>query len=234
MKAGAKGSGDSNSQQEPSVFSDDAKSDHSHSSSETVSTAAHGSRQFVGSASRQFLLPTAYQPSKTAPFEQLFLDHFISAFDNRDLQGTPMGSWYDYLPEIYNTSPYQSCQDCTRAAMMVYYGVMTSNASIQTEAFKWYAKGLESQRSFLQNTTLGLTKPMPAEEEILPAIILALFELVSCTTPSGWMDHITGAATMLEMRKPENCQTGLSHLLFRTIRPTIASNGAGMISISKI
>jgi hypothetical protein len=224
-KAGAKGGGGSGGQREPSVFSEDTKSDHSNEPSEAVNTTTRDSEQFVGcAASGQFLLPTAYQPSKTAPFEQLFLGHFISAFDNRNLQGTPTSSWYDHLPAIYNTSPYQSCQNSTRATMMVHYGVMTSNASIQTEAFKWYAKALESQRSFLEKDRLGLTEEVPAAEEILSPIILALFELVACTTPTGWMDHVTGAATMLEMRKPENCQTGLAHLVFRTIRTTIVRN----------
>lgn len=233
-KAGAKGSGDSPSQRDQSVFSEDSKSGHTNGPSDISHTAPRSSKLVAGSAFGEFLFPTAYQPSKTAPFEQLFLDHFISAFDNRNLQRTPMGSWYDHLPAIYKTSPYQSCRESTRAAMMVHYGVMTSDVSIQTEAFRWYAKALESQRSFLRKDKLGHTKTMPAAEEILSPIILALFELVSCTTPTGWMDHVTGAATMLEMRRPENCQTGLAHLVFRTIRPTIVSCSSVMTSILKI
>ena len=233
-KAGAKGSGDSPSQRDQSVFSEDSKSGHTNGPSDISHTAPRSSKLVAGSAFGEFLFPTAYQPSKTAPFEQLFLDHFISAFDNRNLQRTPMGSWYDHLPAIYKTSPYQSCRESTRAAMMVHYGVMTSDVSIQTEAFRWYAKALESQRSFLRKDKLGHTKTMPAADEILSPIILALFELVSCTTPTGWMDHVTGAATMLEMRRPENCQTGLAHLVFRTIRPTIVSCSSVMTSILKI
>lgn len=112
---------------------------------------------------------------------------------------------------------------------MVHYGVMTSNRSIQAEAFKWYAKALESQRSFLQKDHSLLSTIMPAAEEILSPIILALFELVTSTTPTGWIDHVMGAATMLQMRKAEHCQTDLAHLVFRTIRPTIV--GANSIVV---
>lgn len=232
-EAGAKGSGDNASQRESSVSSDDAKSNRSGGSLRAVNTASSVDNQLASAVSSQFLLPSSYEPSKTAPFEQLFLDHFIAAFDHRNLQGTPMRSWYDHLPAIYNTSPYQSCQDAARAAMMVYYGTMTSNPSIQTEAYRWYAKALESQRAFLQKDRLGLTKTMPAAEEILSPLILALFELVSPTTPTGWMDHIAGAATMLQMRKPENCQAGLAHLVFRTVRPTIVRAHGTTIHVTK-
>ena len=214
-----KGSAESDSQRETSISSDGTKSDLS-------SDSGGPGNQLASTISAQFLLPSSYQPSKTAPFEQLFLDHFISAFDNRNLQGAPMGSWYDHLPAIYNTppgSPYQSCQDSTRAAMMIHYGVMTSSPSIQTEAYKWYAKALESQRSLLLRSKTGHSKTVPTAEEMLSPVILTLFELVSSTTPTGWINHIMGAATMLQMRGPENCQTGLAHLLFRTIRPTIVS-----------
>jgi hypothetical protein len=220
-----KGSADSASQRESSISSDSTKSDLSGNSSVA-------GNQLASTMSMQFLLPSSYQPSKTAPFEQLFLDHFINAFDNRNFQGVPVGSWYDHLPAIYNTSPgspYQSCQDSTRAAMMIHYGVMTSSPSIQTEAYRWYAKALESQRTFLRRSRTGHSKIVPTAEEMLTPIILTLFELVSSTTPTGWMDHIMGAAAMLEMRGPENCQTGLAHLVFRTIRPTIVSTHSTVI-----
>lgn len=106
---------------------------------------------------------------------------------------------------------------------MVYYGVMTNDMSIQTEAYKWYAKALESQRKYVQKDTTALSKSVPAAEEIISPMILALFELVSSTTPTGWLNHVMGAATMLQMRRPDGCRTGLAHLVFRTTRPVVVS-----------
>jgi hypothetical protein len=223
-KARTKGKADSNSKRESSVLSEDSKSDFSGGSSRGATPVPPSSKTLARSSlSMEFLLPSSYQPSKAAPFAQLFLDHFISAFDTQKIMNSPVGTWFDYLPAIYNTSPYESCQDSTRATMMVYYGVMTNNMSIQTEAYRWYAKALESQRNFIQGDTTALPKTIPAAEEILSPIILALFELVSSTTPTGWLNHVMGAATMLQMRGPEGCQTGLAHLVFRAVRPVVVS-----------
>lgn len=228
-KARAKGGGDSNSQRERSISSDETKSDCLGGSPKTAKLASSSGSKLPGAMNTEFLLPTTYQPSKTTLFEQLFLGHFISEFNHQKLQGIPTGSWYDHLPEIFNSTLNQSCKDSIRSTMMVHYGVMTNDRSIQAEAYKWYAKALESQRIFLQKDPLSLIQKMPTSEEALTPVILALFELVTSTTPTGWANHLTGAAAILQMRKAENCQTGLAHLVFRAVRPTMVSTCSIMI-----
>lgn len=213
-KAKPKGGKDSNSQTKPIKATDSAKSNCSRCSLKPVKSATPKSHMDL-----QFVLPTTYQPSKTAQFEQLFLSYFVSEFDHQKLQGLPTGSWYDHLPSIYSSTPYESCKESIRSTTMLHYGVMTKNQSIQTEAYRWYSKALESQRMFLRIDPLPPGQTMPAAEEALTAVILGMFELVSSTTPTGWINHFMGAASILQMRKPENCQTGLAHLVFRAMRP---------------
>lgn len=216
---------DSSSKKTTNASSDDSKdpgSDDSRTSATPISSGGSLS-QPGGIIGAQFLLPSSYQPSKTAPFEQLFLDHFISAFDHQKILNNPTGSWYSHLPKLYSTSPYPLCQAATRASMMVYYGAMTSNVPIQTEAFRWYSKALEYQRELLEKTKPDSLEHMPLPEDLVAIVLLTLFELICSTTPTGWIDHIAAGATMIRIRKPENCQTGLAHLMFRTMRPTIVS-----------
>lgn len=213
-----KRSGDMNSQRPRSISSDNSQSPHSGGTNEIVSLDGN---QLPVVLRSQFLLPSSYQPSRTAPFEELFLDHFVSSFDTGRLHRTTTESWYSQLPAIYNTSSHQTSQDSIRAAITVHYGAMTTNTSIQTEAYRWYAKALEGQRTILQKDKLLPRISIPTEEEILTPVLLTLFELVATTTVTGWINHSLGSAAMLEMRRPENCQEGLAHLLFRAQRMTI-------------
>jgi hypothetical protein len=226
-KAGSKEIKDSNSQKAPTIASEEDQNDHVVRSSAIIKSVSPGGND-VGLYS-QFLLPSSYQPSKMAPFQQLFVGHFISSFDNGKLHRNPMKSWYREIPTILVAPSYRNCHASIRAAMMVHYGVMTVNGSIQTEAYRLYAKALEGQRKFLQKDRLGLSRTMPNEGDILSPVVLSLFELVSSTTPTGWIDHQLGAASMIQMRKPENCRDGLVHLIFRSMRLTIVSVGSSAI-----
>ena len=203
--------------QKPNIPSNDAMNILSSSISD-VSNIGPSTVPQLAKSYNQLLLPSSYQPSRAAPFQELFLGHFISTFNNRNLQRTSIESWYEELPRILNTSQYQTVIDSIRAVTMVHYGVITANMPVQTEAYRWYAKALKGQRIVVQKDWQGLSGRMPAGEEVLPPILFALFELVTLTTPTGFAEHIVAAAALLQLRKPENCQDGLAHLLFRTVR----------------
>ena len=214
------------SQDALSVASDNTYKGCAGSTCELLVTDSPGRSQLPVTLHRQCLLPSLYQPSRAAQFQQLFLGHFISSFDNRSLHRTRIKPWCEELPTILSTSTYNAVQDSIRATTMLHYGVMTANISVQTEAYKWYAKALEGQRTFLQDDQLALPCRMPTGQEILSPVVLALFEMISSTTPTGWMEHNLAAATMLQIRQPENCQDGLTHLLFRTVRMAAVSSGS--------
>lgn len=188
-----------------------------------LSKGEEGTAVFEYSNSSEFMMPSPNQPSKSAPFQQLFLCHFISAFDNRNLHRTQMKSWYWELPVIVATSTCPAALHSIRAASMLHYGVLSKDISVQTEARRWYSRGLNSQRRLLESGSSKTNAIMPGAEEILSSVMLTLFELVVATTPLGWIQHILAAARMLIMRGPENCQSGLVHMLFRTMRMTVVS-----------
>jgi hypothetical protein len=227
-KAGIKEIKESNTQKAPTMAPEEEQNDDVVRSSAIInSVSPSGNDDWLYS---QFLLPSSYQPSKMASFQQLFVGHFISSFDNGKLHRTPMKSWFTEIPTILVAPSYGNCHAPFHAVMMVHYGVMTLNESIQMEAYRWYAKALEGQRKFLQKDRLGLSRTMPNEGDILSSVVLSLFELVSSTTPMGWIDHQLGAASMMQMRKPENCRDGLVHLIFRSMRFSVVSVGSSATS----
>lgn len=147
----------------------------------------------------------------------------MSAFDNRNMNRTRMRFWYWELPTIVAASQCPAVLHSVRAASMLHYGVLSKDISVQTEACQWYAKGLNSQRRSLELGSSKTRAVMPRDEDVLSPVMLALFELVAVTIPLGWIQHILAATNMLIMRGPENCQSGLVHMLFRTMRMTVVS-----------
>ena len=49
-------------------------------------------------------------------------------------------------------------------------------------------------------------------------MMMPYFEIVTSTTPDGWMLHMEAAAAMLAMMGPESCRVGFAHQLLRTLR----------------
>ncbi|KAE8366829.1 hypothetical protein BDV27DRAFT_124842 [Aspergillus caelatus] len=52
--------------------------------------------------------------------------------------------------------------------------------------------------------------------------MLMYYELLNPAVTSSWVAHLQGTAELLLLRGPQNCQTGASHLLFRSIRLLMA------------
>jgi hypothetical protein len=168
-------------------------------------------------AEHQFQLPSSYQPSRAAAFQQHFVSHLISSLRSALLYRTKLRSWAFELPTIL-ASAGPTTMYSIRAAAMAYYGILTSDESIQTDACRWYAMGLTCQRSFLQKCAIRRPVEMPTAGDICAPVMFSIFEVVVCTAPSGWIHHLSAAGRMLEMRGPENCRDGTAHMLFRTVR----------------
>ncbi|TVY37662.1 hypothetical protein LSUB1_G004941 [Lachnellula subtilissima] len=50
------------------------------------------------------------------------------------------------------------------------------------------------------------------------AVLLSSFENIICTMPMEWLQHFVAAGKIFEVAGPENCQTGLMHKFFRSMR----------------
>lgn len=168
------------------------------------------------------LLPPA-QPSRTRAFEELFISHFIRSFGNT--RETPP-YWLDKLPEFLVSSVSGPVKNSIRAAMMLFYSILTCNISIRTEANRFYAKALHDLRSNLRNGTDSHTDPTTStaaalamnDVVICAPIMMCHFEMMASSSPDGWINHIEAAAKMLEMRGPGGCRVGLNHQMFLTVR----------------
>ncbi|KAK3170140.1 hypothetical protein OEA41_009526 [Lepraria neglecta] len=106
---------------------------------------------------------------------------------------------------------------------MAHYGKKTGDVSIQVEACRWYDKGLESQRLESQRTQLQLLHGDSVHQRldavtISAPLMFSVFESMMSTSFAAWSQHVKAAGKMIEMRGPENCQSGLIHHLFRTVR----------------
>ena len=78
------------------------------------------------------------------------------------------------------------------------YGTLTGEVSIQSEAYRWYGGGLNSQRECLGGTAIPLVDaPM----------MISYLEIVTSTTPDGWMLHMEAAAAILVIMAVA-CQSG--------------------------
>lgn len=170
----------------------------------------------VDSVYAQYMLPSSYQPSNAKPFQQLFLSQFVSDLDAQSIRQDPLKAWWKELPAILEASSNTATQCSLRAMTMAHYGNVAEDASIQTEARKWYDKSLCAQRQSLQGKC-GI-------EDVLSTAMLGVFELLLEGMPTAWIQHILAGSKLLALWGPEYCQTGLAHKLFRAIRPMIVSS----------
>ncbi|KAL6790830.1 hypothetical protein J3E68DRAFT_80054 [Trichoderma sp. SZMC 28012] len=155
------------------------------------------------------------QPSPADAFDQLFVSHFINGFFGsvRPPLPIPGGSsriWLHELPDFLASPSPSPVQSSIRAASMLSYGTAVGDASIKTEACRWYMRALQSLRLLL-----GSSSP---ETSVCAAVMLTHFETLAGTSPRAWIKHIKGAASLLEAQGPERCQTGFLHQIFSHLR----------------
>ncbi|KAL7916592.1 hypothetical protein GGI35DRAFT_46255 [Trichoderma velutinum] len=155
------------------------------------------------------------QPSPAGAFDQLFVSHFIDGFFGsvRPPLPIPGGSskiWLHELPDFLASPSPSPVQSSIRAASMLSYGTAVGDASIKTEACRWYMRALQSLRLLL-----GSSSP---ETSVCAAVMLTHFETLAGTSPRAWLKHIKGAASLLEAQGPERCQSGFLHQIFSHLR----------------
>ncbi|KAL5088943.1 hypothetical protein Trisim1_006090 [Trichoderma cf. simile WF8] len=155
------------------------------------------------------------QPSPASAFDQLFVSHFIDGFFGsvRPPLPIPGGSsriWLHELPDFLASPSPSPVQSSIRAASMLSYGTAVGDASIKTEACRWYMRALQSLRLLL-----GSSSP---ETSVCAAVMLTHFETLAGTSPRAWLKHIKGAASLLEAQGPERCRSGFLHQIFSHLR----------------
>lgn len=108
---------------------------------------------------------------------------------------------------------------------MSVYGKKTGNQSIQVEACRSYAKGIENQlaesRLNQQRLTAGTDVGQIYDlEAVCVPMMFCFFESMMCTSFAAWAQHSIAAGKILEMLGPQQCRDGVLHFLFRTARIT--------------
>ncbi|PTB70189.1 hypothetical protein BBK36DRAFT_68 [Trichoderma citrinoviride] len=162
----------------------------------------------------------ASQPSPAGAFDQLFVSHFIDSFFGTPRPSLPVpgGSsriWLHELPEFLASPSPSPVQSSIRAASMLSYGTAVGDASLKTEACRWYLRALQSLRLLLSHDG-----PLRSSSESLvcAAVMLVHFETLAGTSPRAWLKHVKGAASLLEGQGPERCRTGFLHQIFSHLR----------------
>lgn len=158
------------------------------------------------------LPPTIESPQIIA---DQFLSNFITFFARVSPRQVLFNSWMTSLPDMLAARSI-AVEKSIIAASMVFAGRDSGNTSIVVESYKWYGAGIAQQRKLLED--LQREKRVPTVEEICTPILLSFFEITCNTSPTGYFQHLMGAARLLEMRGPEDCSSGILHQLFLTVR----------------
>ena len=164
--------------------------------------------------------PYIYEPSKVAPFQDLFVDAFLKSFFNPRSRDD---EWTYTIPSFLAKPKSDSIIHAIRAASMSVYGKKTGNKPIQVEACRSYAKGLEIQLAETRLNQRKLTAGVDAgeiydAEAVCVPMMFCFFEAMMCTSFSAWAQHAMAAGKMLEMLGPQQCRDGILHYIFRTAR----------------
>ena len=163
-------------------------------------------------------LPQWYQPSKADIFQQHFTAHFIGNFFNPSSYLTKINLWVYHIPAIIYSSPSPAVKCSIRATTMAFYGTKAGDVALQTEASRWYGKGLSQQRTELEQIATYPHSQQLKITTLLAPLMFAMFETVMVTSATGWAQHLYAASRILELLGPEAFQDGVANSLFRSIR----------------
>ncbi|MCJ1321621.1 hypothetical protein MMC15_006966 [Xylographa vitiligo] len=161
---------------------------------------------------------TSYQPSLAPALEQHFVSNFISFFDKVTVNSKPLTGWFSLLPTMLSSTIQPYVRAPILAASLALYGTLAHEQAIVLIAYKWYGVGLNRQRKRLIDGAKRKQSMIPTVEDISMALLSAYFEVFFSTSPEAYFQHQTGASKLLGARGPENCQTGVLHELFQTVR----------------
>lgn len=166
----------------------------------------------LSTASQASALPNSYQPCRGEIFHDLYIGHFTSA------QGATMHPWILELPKLASSPTGGSEQYGTRAATLALYAKLSNNCDLEIEAARWYSKGLDAQREQIPLATKSSNYQPCIHRAVGAATMFSYFESIMCTIPMGWLQHYTAAIKLLKIAGPEQCQSGLMHMFFRSLR----------------
>lgn len=153
------------------------------------------------------------QPDRASIFDSLFVSHFIDSFGFKSATAASQPpTWLDELSVMVMLPGDSLTKHSIRAASMYFYGLLAQDASIQTEACKWYSRSLQGLRALLSHKCPQLT-----ERIICATVMLTHYENIAGTY-RGWLQHVQGAAVMIETRGPQSCRDGFLHQIFRHVR----------------
>jgi hypothetical protein len=159
----------------------------------------------------EFQLPPTAKSLVAGAAEQCFIGCFISSY-HTNLVGWPSQPIQNPTSSVLKFA--------VRSGTMAFYGNLTKNVALQTDASRWYSKAIQLEMAGL-SAKVSKTREESKEinpERILTPMILALFESALCTSPMGWAHHLNAAAKLVEDLGPECCQTGIMHDIFRSVR----------------
>ncbi|KAL8715200.1 MAG: hypothetical protein Q9220_001158 [cf. Caloplaca sp. 1 TL-2023] len=166
----------------------------------------------------EMILPSWYQPSKAEIFQQHYTAHFIGNFFNPASFRSRQAAWAYHLPAILASTSTPAVQAATRAATMAFYGTVAEDIVVQTEACRWYVKGMAHQRNELEKTSSPTRVRDLDIASVLAPLMFSIFETIMMTSHTGWVQHMHAAIRVLEVLGPEACQEGFAHNLFKAVR----------------
>lgn len=159
------------------------------------------------------------QPDRADIFDQHFVSHFVESFGFRSpTSGAQSPTWLDGLAGFATLPAPSLVRYSIRAGSMFFYGALTKDISIQTDACKWYSRALRSLQRLLSRKAFSYSG-----EEACAVVMLTHFENLAGTSEEAWFQHVQAAATMLELNGPQGCRAGYSHQLFRHLRLLVVS-----------
>lgn len=171
----------------------------------------------VAQIQQQCKLPTTYQPSRACMFDNLFIMHFIDFFWNQT--SSLRWNWVRFLPEIFATCSALAIRFSIRATTTAFYGHLTKNESIQSNALRWYTLGLEGQRMSIQKTKMEGTGTPADGSIVFVALLFVQFELAMCTHPDAWVPHAIAAEQhLLDLMSAHISREPLVHYMFLNLR----------------
>jgi hypothetical protein len=156
------------------------------------------------------------QPFSVSALKEQLVGNFIHS-----LLGSPGGPlikrWMLGLPDVMLHEHLLTVRYAMYAASMALYSRFEEDVALQREACKWYIMGLKSEQKSLGSRTVitdgALCAPM----------LLSFYEMIGSASADNWMNHISAAATLLQLRGVESFDTDFAHTLFCAIRLAMVS-----------
>lgn len=163
------------------------------------------------------------QPSNATMIEDILLSRLLLEAQPLEMPGRPK-SWMMEVPRVLSQAQLPAFRYAVRAAAMAYHTKCNPHPGAEGIARQWYVASLSCHRAFLYATSeqkmddLKHGRLIPGIEEVLIPIFLCLFEVLSTSSPAAILQHRAACCRVLEIMGPENCQEGVSHQIFKSMR----------------